>query len=784
MKENLRSNIFTVLIFILLAFGSLQFVTWISQMAFENTCIELQEQYIGTEVSEVIKTIENAIHFGKDLENYYGMDEQLESICQISEGNLKVVLLDGTGEPLYLSFPQKEENKELLAGVYSEEYQNAVAGVVSDRVTGEQILAGKQQSLVFPIFKQEKQLIGHLCVLYEQKNLVSGGDASGISNKKWLFLGVVSLMLFLFFALYRRGTAGKWYIRYMPVIFIMLGMFSYILFLYHTYQEKYNTMIRDNAGSAAEYIQKSVDDLLEKGMPIGQIGQVGEYLVQKVEGNAAIGGITVVQKYFDTNDILKNTETNVLYLDVADGQAVIEVSVSQSYVDEKIQLMLLTFGAIFVICLMITYELTHLADVVAGRISPDFNRETPGQLMGMGGMIKLLSFLSYTAIYTSMPYAAVIMRNWDVAVFGMSKSVSASLPLTIELLCIMLSSFLIQKVFQDTKLDRLVFFVFPFLILGNMACMTVSSPYMLIGLRAFCGIGFAFLKYFLNSLVAAGSTDTAAVGRNYAQLNAGLLGGITVGASLGSVLAQSMGYQFNYFFTALMCICLIVLTLLFVPWKMLNDRRKQAVQKSSKASAGIKEVIKNPGVLKVIILGDIPLNIGLMYVVSFLPVYMNNVGQSAVATSYAYLINGLAGVYIGVVLMNILKKLSGEASSVVAMALGTAGIFVLLADSGIGVILVSAGIMGLFDGFGTPAITGFFTGLPAVQKADTASMLTIFNSVGSAVQIVCPMLYNLLIQPDGKTTYLLLFGIGYAVVTVLFFLAFRPGTPSSQKLNS
>ena len=768
MKENLRGNIFTILIFILLAFGSLQFVTWISQMAFENTCIELQEQYIGTEVSEIIKTIENAINFGKDLENYYGMEEQLENICQISEGNLKVVLLDGTGKPLYLSFQQEEENIELLAKVYSEKYQNAAAGVVTDKVTGEQIPIGKQQSLVFPIFRQERQLIGHLCVIYEQKNLISENDASGIRNKKLFILGIVSLVFVLFFMLYKGGTTKKWYIRYMPVIFIMIGMFSYILFLYHTYQGKYNTMIRDNASSAAKYIQKSVNDLLDKGMPIGQIDRAGEYLIQKVKGNAAIGGITVVKKYFDTNDTLKNAETNVLYLEVADGQAVIEVSVSQSYIDEKIQLMLLTFGAIFVICLMITYELTHLADVAASRISPDFNRETPEQLAGMGGMIKLLSFLSYTAIYTSMPYAAVIMRNWDVAVFGMSKSVSASLPLTIELLCIMLSSFLIQKVFQDMKMNRLMFFVFPFLILGNMACMTVSSPYMLIGLRAFCGIGFAFLKYFLNSFVAAGSPDSDAIGRNYAQLNAGLLGGITVGASLGGVLAQSMGYQFNYFFTALICVCLMILTLLFVPWRMLNGRREQAVQESSKAAAGIKEVLKNPTVLKVIILGDIPLNIGLMYVVSFLPVYMNNAGQSAVATSYAYLVNGLAGVYIGVVLMNILKKLSPAVSSVVAMVFGTAGILVLLVDSGIGVILVSAGIMGLFDGFGTPTITGFFTGLPAVQKADTASMLTVFNSVGSAVQIVCPMLYNLLIQPDGKTTYLLLFGIGYAVVTALF----------------
>jgi len=779
MRDNLRRNIFTILVFIVLAFGSLQFVTWISQMAFENTCIELQEQYIGTEASEVLETIENGTNYGKDIKNYYGMDEQLENICRIAKGRLKAVLLDKEGVPLYLSFQQEEENKELLARVYSEEYQEAVAEVVSGKVAGERIPIGEQQSLVFPVFQKEQQLIGHLCVIYGQKSLVSESDVSDIRNKKLLTLGLVSAALILFFVLYKKRGTEKWYIRYMPVIFIMIGMFSYILFLYHAYQEKYNTMISDNAGSAAKYIQKSLDDMLEKGMPIGQIDRIGEYLVRKVEGNAAIGSITVVKKYYDTNDTLKNAETNVLYLEVADGQAVIEVSVSQSYIDGKIQLMLLTFGAIFVICLMITYELTHLADVIAGRISRDFNRETPGQMAGMGILIKLLSFLSYTAIYTSMPYAAVIMRNWGATVFGMSESVSASLPLTIELLCIMLFSFLIQKVFQDMKLNRLVFFVFPFLILGNMACMTVSSPYMLIGLRAFCGIGFAFLKYFLNSLVAAGSQDSDAVSRNYAQLNAGLLGGITVGASLGSILAQSMGYQFNYLFTAFVCACLIILTLLFVPWRMVNARRSQAVQKSSGAATGTGKVLRNPAVWKVIVLGDIPLNIGLMYVVSFLPVYMNNVGQSAVATSYAYLVNGLAGVYVGVVLLNILKKLSPKASSVVAMALGTAGIMVLLMDSGMGIILLSAGIMGLFDGFGTPSITGFFTGLPAVQKADTASVLTVFNSVGSAVQIVCPMLYNLLIQPDGKTTYLLLFGICYAIVTVLLFFAFRNSTSTN-----
>ena len=79
---------------------------------------------------------------------------------------------------------------------------------------------------------------------------------------------------------------------------------------------------------------------------------------------------------------------------------------------------------------MITYELTHLAEIISVRTSKEFNQETPEQKAAIGGQIRLLSFLTYTAIYTSMSYTAVIMRNWDATLFGLTKEISASLPLT------------------------------------------------------------------------------------------------------------------------------------------------------------------------------------------------------------------------------------------------------------------------------------------------------------------------------------------------------------------
>lgn len=773
MTKKIQNKILTAIVFAVLAFGSLQFVTWISQMAFENTCIELQEQYIGTEVSEVIGTIENSVNFGKEIENYYGMDELLNQVCKISEGNLRAAVLDKKGEPLYLSFQKSEQNQNLLSQIYAESYQMEIAKVTSESITGEKITLGDQESLVFPIYKEQKELVGHFIVVYQQKALLESNNFSALEWMKWMIWGIVSVLLALFCFCKSDEEQKQWYIKYLPVIVIMFGMFVNILFMFQTYKDKYSDMVSRNAASAAVYIQGSVDDLLDKGLPVTRVNEVSDYLYQKVESNVAIESIAIVQSYYNTSELSPSESSSVLNLDLANGQAQLNVVVSQSYITEKILMMSLTFGAVFVICLMITYELTHLAEIISVRLNKEFNQETGAQMEAVGVQIKLLSFLAYTAIYTSMSYTAVIMRNWDASLFGLSKAVSASLPLTIELLCIMLCSVVVQKVFKDMNLNRLMLFAFAFLILGNAACITASSPYILLCLRAFCGIGFGFLKYWLNSIVSAGSKDSEAVGRNYAQLNAGLLGGITVGASLGSILSQSLGYQFNYFFTGILCALTLVFALFALPWKMLNTRKGRLVESTGGQSAKIMDVFKNKTALKSILLGDIPLNIGLMYVVAFLPVYMDNIGQPTIATSYAYLINGLAGVYLGVAMMGLLKKLSRKISCTITLLLGASGILILVLGSNVGIALLSAGIMGLFDGYGTPTITSFFTSLPHVQRADTASMLTVFNSVGSAVQIVCPMLYNMLIQPDGSTGYLLIFGICYVIVAILFFGLFQ-----------
>lgn len=772
--KQIKSQVYIIAVFALIALGSLGFVSWICGMAFRNTCVELQEQYIAVQVEDEISGIQTSVSFGKDIRSYYGMDEILSRISAVSQPPVEAVLTDASGQILYTTLQENEEGLYILGHIISRDYQEELGKITEKTDSAASLKCGDFKTMVFPMYKNGEEFLGHMIVAYRTDGLIPAGFESGGSGLLQVW-AVLSALLALFFAVKRKTRNEQWYIRFMPVIIIMCGMLLYIVSLFNLYQDRYNAIITENASSSAGIVRESIDNLLDKGFDPQRIAEVSDYISQKVADNDSIGNISIGRVYYNSSDDAgSRSEDGVLHLPIEHTDLQMDIQLSRSYIEGRILTMTLTFAVIFVICLMITYELTYLGEIISVRMSAQFNRDCPQQYESMSSLIRLLSFASYTAIYTSMSYTAVIMRGWGAAVFGLSPGVSASLPLTVELSCIMLGSVVIQKVFKGERTGRMGIMIFPFLILGNLACTVAASPYVLIGLRAFCGIGFAFLKYWMNLLVAAGSRDAEGVRENCARLNGGLLGGITVGASLGAILAQAMGYQSNYYFTVLISVGVMAVMLLCVPFRFLDARR--APREEAAGPSGKKErIFTNAAVLKVLLLGCVPLNIGLMYVVAFLPVYMDNAGQSALATSYAYLVNGLSGVYLGVVMVSLLKKLPQKFCVVLAMLLGAAGLLVLTLNSGLAVILISAAVMGLFDGFGTPSVTGYFTGMPEIQKRDTAGMLTIFNSVGSGVQILCPMLYNVLIQPDGKTWLLRVFGMCYIGAAILFLLLMGGG---------
>ncbi|MEG0963483.1 MAG: MFS transporter, partial [Lachnospiraceae bacterium] len=694
-RAGLSAAIFAILLSVCLGFAG-----WILGLTFDNICLEIKEQYCYSEAEEIVGEIENGIQFGKSLEKYYDMDRILKQLKTLIPGNAEAAIVDQSGVPVISSFQGKEVEREYLARFCSHEYR---------KQNGPQRNFGDMKSMVLPIKDSNQSTIGEAVLIYNSKMLLP------THNTGWIFK-IILVLIFIAIIFYlllekqtivRKDRALK-IAHIFPMAMVMIGLFLEITILYTDYQKQYENLIYENASAFTRITENKVSELLNKGLPEERLQDIHAYFEKKTTANDTIWNIRIVHEYMDTADVLKRTDRDTLVCPIeANKNLDILVTLNRSFIGTQMTRMTATFAVIFIICLMISYEVIRLIDILQLRM-----REKETEQVQITNIqhcvslnIKLLSFLTYTAIYTSMPFAAVVLRTWNASIFGLSLEASASLPLSMELIGILLFSIIIPKVCKKTSIYILGIAAFVCLIAGNLGSAMVDNAYMLLLMRGVCSLGFALFKYLMNTVVATGSATSQAVGHNFALFNAGLLGGITAGGAVGAVVADGMGYQFNYTFTTVLLLLTFIVLLFILPWKYLKNCRVKAVTEAKKSAMSLRNILLNREVLKVLLLGAVPLNIGLMYVVAFLPVYMNFIGESPLAISYAYLINGLFGVYIGVFLTKALRFLSHKAGFIFSILLGGMGILVLCIGHELGMVLISAAIMGLFDGYGTSRIT-------------------------------------------------------------------------------
>ncbi len=156
-----NSLFFTAATMIMITALSLGFVTWVCQMAYQNTCIELEEQYLLNGTKDIVESVEGAIDYGKTLDNYYGMGEVLDNIKALSDRELKVVVLNADGKPMYFSFDDAQENVRLLAILTDESRIARMREVAEESVL---MSAADVNMIVTPVREDGEKLCGYFVV--------------------------------------------------------------------------------------------------------------------------------------------------------------------------------------------------------------------------------------------------------------------------------------------------------------------------------------------------------------------------------------------------------------------------------------------------------------------------------------------------------------------------------------------------------------------------------------------------------------------------------------------
>ena len=781
---------------------AMSFVSWLIYAVFAENYRDVKQQYYAVVSGNIVENIENSVKNGKQLDRFYGMDNELSDMLELITTDTVTVnaaVTDTAGNILYSSVSTSADKDQYYAMLGDISVRENVRFAETDTMQYKIAKSDSYDVMLQPIYDKNGDQIGAMTLFYHsddiEAELLPQKQISNTITAACVGVVILTLIVYMIFLprsitedmtneeerdpvkAYAHKQKQNRFMFLVPVAIIMVGLLVQCVMSYNSYQQRYKDVMFEGAAGISSYLGDMTEELHNKGVSYDRMYGLDEYFAEKVEKSPLLWSINVVKVYADTSDITgrdsEYTVSTVLEeVGNSSDQVRINVEVSKAYIDDKMQDMLLMFIASYAVALIMIYELLKLPDVLFKRLSRSFHESRKTQAEIASPVLRLGMFIAYTGMYVGIPFSGVMITQWNQSVFGLSVSFLASIPMTAELLATMLCSLLLLPLFKRIPLKGLFTGSVLISVAANALCFLAGSPVELIALRFVSGMGLAGFRYAMNTIVAQGTIEEGQTTTNLAALNAGLLGGITCGGTLGAIIAGAIGIQTAYLISAILLVLFGVIVLSFTPWRLVKENGIEALpdKVGERSKNSILSHFGDLSLWRYLLLIAVPMNFGLMFVVAFFPGFVSSMGMPEVVTSYGYLINGLVGIYVGPKLLGVLsEKLGRSACVVLALILGAVSVFVLNVDLPLAMVLVSVAILGLFDGFGTPATSAYYVNLPVIKHMGVSKGLTVLSVVGSIVQTASPVVYSVILTSGLYGTNTL--GLVFCGCALLFILS-------------
>lgn len=755
-------------IFPVLSLLALLFVFWISFSSFENNSYEIFRQSYRTIITQSVSDMESSLQNGKTIESFYAMDKLLTKVASYIRKDAQAAVTDPEGALLYSTFDMEELYTGLLQ---MENVKSQMAQEFPDR-DDIVVTSGGFELMIRPIYDQQNRQLGNMCLIYPSRDPdFVPGFKRRILIMTLLVAGIVIIATIVFLLIQNRkprvGKRGAM----IPVAILVMGIMIQSGISLFAYQEQYRDMMMRNARTVCTYIGSLISQAHDKGVPYDRMYGLDVFLVDKLNQTPALWDIKLVQVLADSQEILTRPSEYSISVPLNGDNTLImslDVTISNQFMNQKMLEMLLLFLITLFTSIVAIIEIMRLPELVMLRVSGEFSKPEARQGTGVRSCIRMCTFMLYTGAYIVMPFSALLIREWRQPLFGLSLDVTASLPMTVEVLALMLGSLLSATLFKRWNVRVGLGLSFMLLIVSNLACLFAMSPLWLIVFRFLSGIGFTGVLYVSNYIVSYGSDGGSERAGMLAGINAGLLGGIMVGGSLGAVIAN-MGISICFMAAIGIFVATGLVLFALMPWRLFSSQSES--DEKTRARPRTLRTLFHPRLISYLLLVLIPLSLGLMFIVSGMPMFVQINGLSPLLLSCGYLANGIAGIYLGVPMLSFFqKRMTRDEIIVAALLLGGLAVGVLFLPLTWLMLLVCAFLLGIFDGVGTPTIMNDFLELPGIRDLRPVDALAIENTVLKAINSAAPMVYGLIISLAANGSFVFgILGGAFIVAGVVYF---------------
>ena len=700
MGNLLRKNAVLLVISLLSMAGLLS----LSHLTIVDFLYTMEEEYDRAANDEIIRELESSIEYGKSLDSYYGLHGILRRAASLLREGTVLAVEGGDGAVLAVS--EESNLVEIDRSAYGELRQEihnpdgSPAGVFTTWYPLAAVRSDASQALWRSILASAALfvLLVVLCLLLE-------------SRFHWTLNRVTRVII--------------------AIVLIQSAILTVL------YVPRFQAAAERNVRGIGLYLENTLDAMMEKGIALEDIDNLDEILRERQERYQWIEEIALrpgTEAREQANMLvipLRGSEENLCML----------FHISESYLRGNVAQMLLTYLATVFLAVVCMMEFLPLSGLNEFRRSAAFNTASPEQYASLAPTLRCMSFLSATFVYICLSFSALLIKEWNRGFLGMDAGTAAAL--SISLCSLAEAGGVVAMPVLSTKLKprRLMLGTTTMLILVNFSCFLTHSVPVLLMMRFLSGICTAGHKQVVSSIIAVGYSSEAERAANLSANNYGIIGGILCGLGLGSIIAGTFGYAATFFAAGLGSVLYLAYCLHYLPWKLFDAYDESNAGAAEKAKDMLR-ALADPGILPVVLRIVVPHYFLLMAIVVLVPGRVQSAQMPGLVLTYANLLNGIFGLYLGAYLGRFLQKYADPVRTLAIMIAASALAMVLLSLPVFPVAMVILGsiIFGLFDGVATPVATDLFLGNAHIMShLDEATSMMLYSMLGNVVATAAPL---------------------------------------------
>ena len=676
-----------------------------------------QKQFIANELSlysvsadRAVDKIETGLLYGKSLDKFYGLEELFREWRTENPNVVNIKVLSSDKKDTYYQMAERSSYKGLP---------------VDSR-----------------IMREIKDSSGSICGYLNVTVNLSEGREQQKSGTVHYFVGGTLLLLAGILAILIFCTKGRFISADLRIEKKKILTFMLILLLaaqaacgsltYMGLTVRFQEVCNNTGEAIRQIVQADIDKVIEQGVSYSQIYEFEEYAADITERAPVIESIT-----------LEGTD--------------LHVTVSQNYIKKLLRKMLVDMFTILVTSMFIATEVVNFMILALNRrIGKITGQKTHDKQMS----IRVSSFFIHVACYLPVSFIPIMMNEFTG---GSASDFVLGLPV--------MMLFATGFVFTLTAGNWSERFGWKKVLLCGVALVAGSSllagfiqnAVVLVIARGLYGAAYA-LVYVAIREYAAVSDDREERSKGLSQVTAGLYAGLNIGAVLGAMIYESIGFLGVFSLSAVIA----GIGLYVAKYYCISDSTYiKEIEVSGGAS--VVDILKNWDMLRLAIYIIAPLAISSVFFEYFLPVYAVKAAISTADIGRAFLVNGLAVAYVA---PYIIQRISGGKHNenrklFLFMTIMASGFFIFGTWGGVISILVASAVMGVAEGTVLVSQNMIMLDLEIAERAGAGKMLSVYAAIRKLSQTAGPQIFAgcLLL---GAQFGMMIFGVGIVLCCVMY----------------